>query len=245
MLTPVAVLASRARPALDGLSALAGGRCLVCRAWSRQALCAPCRASFAAPAVRCRRCGLRGMPCPRCAAPAPPAPWSSVVVAFDYAPPVDALVAGFKFNARLDHLAALAPWLAAAVARDDEGHAEAPPHLVVPVPLSPARLRQRGYNQAWELARRVARARGRAACPDALFRLRDTPHQLALSRQARAGNVHDAFVASPHRRTLLHGARVALVDDVLTTGATAGAAARALRQAGAADVRLWVLARTP
>ena len=113
----------------------------------------------------------------------------------------------------------------------------------VPVPLARERLRERGYNPAWELARRLAREAGLEACADALFRVRDTGHQLGLPRRARSANLRDAFVVAPHRAGWVRGAHLALVDDVMTTGATAEAAVRALLAAGAADVRVWVVAR--
>ncbi len=116
---------------------------------------------------------------------------------------------------------------------------------VVAVPLSRERLRERGYNQSWELARRLARALDLPACPDALFRVRDTGHQLGLQRGDRARNLQGAFVVSPRHAAWVCGARIALVDDVLTTGATARAATRTLRAAGARDVQVWVVARTP
>ena len=115
----------------------------------------------------------------------------------------------------------------------------------MPVPLAPARLRARGYNQAWELARRVASALGIAADPSLLLRLRETVHQLALPPLARAGNVAGAFAVEPRRRGELAGRHVAIVDDVMTTGSTAAEIARVLRQAGASTIEIWVLARTP
>jgi ComF family protein len=192
-------------------------------------LAAP-HAPHASHATRCARCL------------ASPSAWSGALAGFDYAPPWNTLVRAFKFEARLDLAAVLVPPLSRAIAQGDD---DASHRLVVPVPLAPDRLRERGYNQAWEVARRVARAHGARACADALFRVRDTGHQLRLARGARAANLRDAFVVSPDRRARVAGARIALVDDVLTTGATAEAAVRALRAAGAEDVSLWVLARTP
>jgi ComF family protein len=164
------------------------------------------------------------------------------VAAVDYGYPWSALVARFKFHAALD----LAPAIAACLC-DAIGHQAAPDRsvLVLPVPLSAERLRERGYNQAWELARRVASRRWLQADPRLLLRIRDTPHQLALPPDSREGNVRDAFAVEPRRRAALHGRSVALVDDVMTTGATAAACSRALLQAGAADVQVWAFARTP
>ena len=116
---------------------------------------------------------------------------------------------------------------------------------MLPVPLSPSRLAERGYNQAWELARRLARWQGLRARAGLLLRLRDTPHQVGLGRTERLANLSDSLWVPPEAEPLLQGRVVALVDDVLTIGATAQAATQALLQAGAAEVRLWVVARTP
>lgn len=118
---------------------------------------------------------------------------------------------------------------------------ERPVTCVMPVPLHPRRLRERGYNQSLELARPLARALGCPLLADGLRRLRDTPTQTELARAQRAANVEGAFAAA--RR--LTGARVVVVDDVVTTGATIGAAMAAARAAGAASVSGLALARMP
>jgi ComF family protein len=116
------------------------------------------------------------------------------------------------------------------------------PHdLVIPVPLHVSRLRERGYNQAVLLGRALARVTGLRLVPDGLARRRPTPPQADLDATARRLNVRSAFVASPR----LAGAVVVLVDDVLTTGATADACARALRAAGARRVSVLTVGRTP
>jgi ComF family protein len=114
---------------------------------------------------------------------------------------------------------------------------------VAPVPLHPRRLRERGFNQAVDLARPVARRRGVPILYSALARLRDTRPQYGLTRLQRQNNVKNAFtVASPRA---VAGKTIILVDDVLTTGATATAAVLALTQAGAAAVAVLTVARTP
>jgi ComF family protein len=115
----------------------------------------------------------------------------------------------------------------------------------VPVPLSAARLAERGYDQAWELARALARGLDRPAWPRALERRFDARPQTRLSRRDRQANLRGAFGPGGLPPERLAGCHVALVDDVLTTGATAAEAARALLAAGAARVDLWVVARTP
>ena len=240
----------RARPAGGALAAawrrVAGGRCAVCRGWCDGGLCAYCEARFGAAHPRCRGCAAplvasagEPLPCVRCQL-APP-PWSGVVAGVDYGFPWDRLVADLKFHQRPDRAEVLLRPLLARL------RAEAPPPglRLVPVPLARERLRERGYNQSWELARRLGRTLGLEARADALFRVRDTGHQLGLHRSERAKNLQGAFVVTPRHAAWVRSARIALVDDVLTTGATAQAAARTLLAAGARDVQVWVVARTP
>ena len=113
------------------------------------------------------------------------------------------------------------------------------------MPLSAPRLQERGFNQAWELARRLGHLLGLATAVDLLQRPVDTAHQLDLSLQDRARNLRGAFMVTPGRQHMVAGRRLALVDDVMTTGATLREATRALMQAGAASVDVWAVARTP
>lgn len=163
------------------------------------------------------------------------------IVALDYAFPWDGLIAAFKFGRQPELAGVLAPRLAAHLRACQAPLAD----LVLPVPLSTARLGERGYNQAWELARRVARELGRPAWAGGLQRWRDTPAQTTLDATARRTNLREAFLPAPDLGRRLAGRHVALVDDVMTTGATVEAAAGLLRRAGAAEVSVWVLARTP
>lgn len=175
----------------------------------------------------------RDEPCGRCLRD-PPA-FDSARAAFEYRFPVDRLVQRFKFAGDL----AIGRWLGERLAGAVRP-AERPDLLVAP-PLTPARLRERGFNQAIELARAVARDRGVPLALDALRRVRETAHQPGLGRRARRENLRSAFAAQGR----WPDAHVAVIDDVMTTGATAEALARALKAAGAARVSVWVLARTP
>ena len=216
--------------------------CAVCRGWGAQRVCGDCLARFAAPVPRCRTCALE-VPagttvCGACLK-APP-PWQGALAAVDYRHPWDGLLARFKFHAALDLAAPLAERMLAARPPDQDR-----PGLLLPMPLSPARLRERGHNQAWELARRLATALDAEADATGLLRLRDTPHQTALAPSQREANVRGAFAVEPRRLRALRGRDVTVVDDVMTTGASAAEVTRVLMQAGAASVHVWVVARTP
>lgn len=221
------------------------GPCEVCRSWSGQALCDACVQRLAPIRPRCRRCGLAlGVAADRCGSCLQDPPQQTgTVCAVDYGPPWDGLIARFKYHGSVELADPLASLITRAVA--SRGGAPPLPDWVVPIPLSRERLAERGYNQAWELARRVARSLQRPTLVDALERLHQPGHQAALSRVDRLQALRSAFwVADGASRRLLD-TRVALVDDVMTTGATADAAAQALLRGGAAAVEVWVLARTP
>ena len=172
-------------------------------------------------------------------------PFTHTVCAADYGFPWDGLIGAFKFRGRPELAGLLAERLTAAVQQALQAAALPRPDVVLPVPLSPHRLAERGYDQAWELARRVARALQLPAEARLLQRPVETAQQSGLDRAARQRNLRTAFMADPARRTLLQGRRVALVDDVMTTGATVREASAVLLRAGAVAVDLWVLARTP
>ncbi len=148
------------------------------------------------------------------------------------------LVLGLKYQGRRDGLVTLAGWMTSA---GSELLAEA--DLITPVPLHYFRLIRRGFNQSGWLAAALSRTSGVRLSVDALKRVRSTPIQGNLSADARRRNVQGAFRVRRGRVKLVKGKRVVLVDDVLTTGATAEACARALRKAGAACVDVITLAR--
>lgn len=172
-----------------------------------------------------------------------PPPFARCLCSADYAFPWDRLIADFKFHGRPELAGPLSRMMLETAAAATP-YAPAADALVVPVPLSPARLAERGYNQAWELARRLAAATGLRALPQALERVLDTRHQADLGREQRLLNLRAAFVVPPAARSTLAGRQVLLVDDVVTTGATAREAAATLLKAGVSQVDLWVLART-
>jgi ComF family protein len=218
-------------------------QCEVCRDWNTQALCSACVTRFTAVQARCARCGLRlGVATANCGncLREPPAFERTICVA-DYNFPWDVLVTAMKFQGRPELAATLAPLLAAAVRANGSTAVQ----RVLPIPMSADRLAERGYNQAWELARRVAAELRLPAHSHWLQRPVSTAHQIELSREARHRNLRAAFMFDPLQRAQIAGQHLALVDDVMTTGATAQEAAAVLRRAGAASVEIWVLARTP
>jgi ComF family protein len=159
----------------------------------------------------------------------------------DYGYPWAECIADFKFRGQagwagpLARLMQSAPGAAGCIASAD---------LVLPMPLSVERLRERGFNQALELARHLPGiARGRI-WSDLLLRIRHTPAQSSLDRSRRLANVRGAFAVEPLSAAALEGRRVLLVDDVMTSGASLYEAASRLRQAGAAEVCGLVIART-
>jgi len=235
--------------------------CLVCQSWCPGGLCLPCLARFAAPRPRCRLCGL-ALPqaahpvCGHCLAEPPPV--AGTRVALDYGFPWDEPLGRFKFSGQPELGQVLARPLIAVLQAQGvwdrlnvgegpaAGHAAPRPDWIIPVPLAPERLALRGYNQAGLLARELSRALALPCAPQALRRWRSTAAQSRMAHAAdRRRNLQGAFMPTPEWLPRLQGRRVALVDDVMTTGATLFEAARCLRQAGAAEVWCWVLARTP
>lgn len=209
--------------------------CQLCGADSTAGpLCPPCLEDLPwLPRARCAVCAVPlagGSLCGACL-DRPPR-FDQVEAVFAYRFPVDALIHAYKYGGRLALARVLGELLARHVARDVDA--------IVPMPLARGRLAERGFNQALEIARVTAAATGIALIADACRKTADTPPQAALPWKERARNVRRAFVCDAD----FDGGRIAVVDDVLTTGATLNELARVLRKAGAANVRGWVVART-
>lgn len=227
------------------------GRLAVARDWLLTRSCALCGARISRGQQFCDGCEhslpLLDSGCAVCATRLPPGAdgalcgecqqhpprYASVHAPFRYAAPIDRLIQGAKYNARFDWLDLLANRLTEHIRiRATEVDA------IVPVPLHRSRLRSRGYNQALELARPLAKNL-RLPLHRGIERVRSTPAQIAMSLEDRRRNVRNAFAASGE----FTGQRLALVDDVMTSGATVQAVTRCLRQAGAASVEVWIVAR--
>jgi ComF family protein len=228
------------RHLIEGLAAVLPGQCAVCRAWPAQPLCEACVARFAQPRPRCRSCAIpvaAGIDrCGRCLGTPPPLDACHAAVSYEF--PWSALIAHYKFDGEAGWarcfatLMRSAPWVEPALEEAD---------VVVPMPLSGQRLAERGFNQALLLARALAPAKTDARL---LLRVRHTAAQAALDRKERLGNVKGAFAVDPLSASQLRGRHVAVVDDVMTSGASLFTAAEALRQAGAGRITALVLART-
>jgi len=214
-----------------------GQDCLLCAGASGDALvCAACETTLPLLATCCETCAVP-LPgdgiCGECQRH--PRAFDRAIAAFEYRFPLDRLVQRFKFCGDL----AVGRWLALRLLA--RVRAEPRPDLIVAPPLTPARLCSRGFNQAIEIAKVVGHGLGVPCAVAALAKARETSPQPGLGRRERRANLDRAFRC--HRA--FRGEHVAVVDDVVTTGATAEAIARTLKDAGAGCVSVWAVARTP
>lgn len=210
-------------------------RCLLCgAASSAQGICPGCWTDLP---------WLTGAGCASCAHPLPlpglcgrcltePPHFDRVVAACRYEYPLDGLIQACKYGGRLTVVNALAGMMR----KPELPRAD----LIVAMPLSTQRLRERGFNQALELARSIARTTEIPLDADLCIKTRDTPPQTRLPWKERRKNIRGAFVVQRN----VDGLHIAVVDDVLTTGATLNELARNLKRAGATAVTGWVVART-
>ncbi len=215
--------------------------CLLCDAPLPSAahLCPQCLAEMPFNRQACPSCALPirtgdALLCGHCTRHPPPFTHSRIPLL--YQPPVSQLIGDLKFRHRLHLARGLSRLFCEAMPSD-----LALPDLIVPVPLHPSRLRERGFNQSQELARRVAAEFELPLDNGGCRRILATAPQSRLDRRARRRNLRSAFTAEAR----FAGLRVALFDDVVTTGSTVTAATQALLRAGAAQVEVWALARTP
>ncbi len=183
--------------------------------------------------------------CAQCAIPTPegqicgvclqhPPAYDHSVAAFSYSFPINQLIPALKYHSRLAIAQVLGQHLAHAVA------ARPRPDLLIPMPLHPARIRQRGFNHATEIGRVVAGSLNLTLDFECCKRVRDTPPQVALAYDQRRRNVRGAFICEGN----VSGKRIALIDDVMTTGTSLDELAKTLKKAGAGEVETWVVART-
>jgi len=212
-------------------------RCLFCGASDpRDGMCGPCREDLpGSRAERCPACGNlspSGEICGECLSHPPR--FSHLSVAVSYRFPVDRAIQRLKYGADLSTVRPLAALLG------DRVEGESRPDLMLAMPMAAQRLRERGFNQAHELARALSERLSLRLAPQLCRRTRHTAPQAALPWAERRRNIRGAFECE----TDLTGAHVAVVDDVLTTGATLDELARVLLGRGAAQVWGWVVSRT-
>ncbi len=215
--------------------------------------CVLCGAVSNHTSAWCAACDA-GMPhlymplCPICALPSPlgamcghciktPPHFNRTVAVFGYTFPLDKLIQALKYGERLELAHSFADQLAQ--------HIIIRPDSMIAMPLHPARLQERGFNQSLELARRLEKKLHIPVLTNVCERVRDTPPQSTLSRNARNKNMQQAFACTKNFSTQdLSGQHIAIVDDVMTSGASLNEVARVLRAAGASEVSAWVIART-
>ncbi len=219
------------------------GQCALCGQNCADPLCSNCIARHVhTPTERCTCCGIplqssdKSSLCGGCLSNPPS--FDATVVATAYAAPIDQLVQGLKFHARLPLAATFARLLALAFTEDMICQID----LITIVPLSRARLAERGFNQAMEIARPLARLLKKPLLPSLSLRVRDTSAQASLPLSERRVNMRSAFAV--HDRQKLTGQRLLVVDDVMTTGCTLNELAACLKRHGALRVTNAVFART-
>lgn len=229
------------------LKALLPATCALCGAGCASVLCQPCQQQYFGPGpLRCRQCanpfpaGETALLCGRCLRQAPA--YDATLAAASYVAPVDQLVMQLKFGGRLA-LSGLFARLLRDTVLQHPGFIL--PAVLCPVPLGAQRLAERGFNQALEIARPLARQLGVPLYPTLAARVRETQAQSSVAPAERGSNMRQAFVILPAASDLIRGRHVGIVDDVMTSGETLSALAATFKRHGAAQVTNFVFARTP
>lgn len=223
-----------------------GGSCLLCGQklyLAAHGICSYCRRSLhAAYPPSCHRCALYleagDGPCGRCLV-SPPW-WDKLVAAGDYCPPLSTILGKFKFQQRFELAIPLARLLLLRWLEGYHSHLLHKPDLLLPVPLHRYRQWRRGFNQSVLLAKPLSRWLGVPLDQTLLWRTKHTAPQQGLNAAARKKNLRHAFVLNGG----ICGKRVALIDDVVTTGSTVGELSRILHEGGAEEIQVWTLCRT-
>ncbi len=211
-----------------------GADCLLCGAYAgHDNLCAACHDHL--PYLQSERCRICANPttgsfiCGSCLAKPPHFAHTLAIFSYDF--PVDALIQSLKYHGNLALASSFAQMLAEACSTCPK------PDFVMPVPLHPVKLRERGFNQAREIARIVSKKTGIPMISSR--KIRDTPSQTSLPWKERERNIRGAFACGSD----LKSKHVAIVDDVMTTGSTLNELAKVLLEQGAGEISAWVVAR--
>lgn len=222
--------------------------CVLCEAATPRtaSLCANCEAELPRITNACRRCALPlpeervVLNCGDCIQH--PSAVDYALSVFHYQAPVDYLIGQMKFQQQLSHTAVLGHLLQRFLEHNEQEHGL--PTAILPVPLHPSRLAERGFNQSLEIIKPFAKAHGIPLLRDAVIRIKNTPVQTTLNKKQRQQNMAGSFAFTAAQQ--LGDApppHIVIVDDVVTTGATTQALAKLLKTAGVATVGVWSLAR--
>ncbi|TCV84770.1 ComF family protein [Sulfurirhabdus autotrophica] len=211
--------------------------CILCGAGTQNSgLCTACHTHLPHHSTAC--CPICALPtfnsdiCGRCLKKAPA--FNNTHAAFTYQFPVDSLIHAFKYGGNLALSELLADYLITATSSQPK------PDLIIPMPLHPARQRERGFNQSLEIARIISKKLHIPLAINLCTRIRETAPQASLTIKQRHGNVKGAFDCTGEQ---IQGSHIAIVDDVMTTGTTINELSRILRDQGAAEVSAWIVAR--
>jgi len=219
--------------------------CSLCKAATHnEAICSPCREELPWLQSACQQCAnvlkddeRASLQCGECLKKPPP--YDNTLALFQYQPPVDNLILALKFSNKLEHAQLLGCLMAEVIMQHYTTQQR--PELIIPIPLHNKRLRERGYNQALELARPLAKKMQIPLSLKDCFRVNETkPQAASIAAEDRRKNIKDAFVinfAVPVKH-------VAIVDDVITTGSTVSEFSASLRKAGVEKIDVWCCART-
>ena len=217
------------------LKAFSQKYCVLCGAHCSGDLCNPCRSQL--PQIPINHCQICLLPvntarvCGACLANPPV--YTRIIAALHYTFPVDVLIHSLKYRENLVMAPILANFLIEKIGISDL------PDLIIPMPLHVMRLRERGFNQSVEIGRTISKKLNIEMLPDSCARVRNTPFQAGLPWKEREKNIRNAFVC----KTDLSGKHVAILDDVMTSGATINEMAKILCQQGATVIDGWVVAR--
>lgn len=221
------------------------GLCIACLSSnSINGLCEFCLADLPANQWHCHCCALpfayssAKRLCSDCLK-SPPA-FDQSFIPWRYQYPVDRMISRYKYNGQRKFARPLIAGLSSYLESTFQGSNATKPELLIPSPMLPARRRKRGFNQARDIAESLGESLQIRVGTNVVHRVRSVQAQRGLTREARLSNLHGVF----HVRAQVPE-RIAIVDDVVTTGATVRVLASTLRAAGARDIQIWALARTP
>lgn len=230
---------------LTGLSRLIPSRCAVCGRWPSRGICEPCYGLYQKLVPRCKHCAIE-LPvqntlqvCGQCLHT--PFTFDNAVAAVSYVEPWSVMIQQFKFYKHSEKAHSMALLLYQRIMQSGLPM----PDLLIPIPNARNRMQERGYNQAWEITKKLGKRLNINTAPFALMRAAEASSQTQRKRNERFKALKNAFSLNAKYHATLKDKHIALIDDVMTTGATLESAAKTLKQAGVGQINVWVFARTP